>query len=83
MSAKAKHKELKRAVRDIEEKRNNDRSTGTWYDLRTLKKLKLKAKEKINETKQINYAFFSHLRKPSQKRPTKLQLSKYIQFPNI
>ena len=39
MSAKAKHKELKRAVRDMEEKRNNDRSTGTWYDLRTLKML--------------------------------------------
>ena len=36
----------------MEEKRNNDRSSGTWYDLRTLKKMKLKAKEKINETKQ-------------------------------
>ena len=52
MTAKAKHKELKRAVKEIEEKRNNDRSAGTWYDLRTLKKMKLKAKEKINETKQ-------------------------------
>ena len=56
MSAKAKHKELKRAVRDMEEKRNNDRSTGTWHDLRTLKKMKLKAKEKINETKQQLFA---------------------------
>ena len=56
MSAKAKHKELKRAVRDMEDKRNNDRSTGTWYDLRTLKKLKLKAKDKKNEPKQ---QFFS------------------------
>ena len=42
MTAKAKHKELKRAVQAIEEKRNNDRSSGTWYDLRTLKKMKLK-----------------------------------------
>ena len=56
MSAKAKHKELKRAVRDMEAKRNNARSTGTWYDLRTLKKMKLKAKEKINETKQQLFA---------------------------
>ena len=56
MTAKAEHKELKRAVNDIEEKRNIDRSTGTWYDLRQLKKLKLKAKEKINETKQKLFA---------------------------
>ena len=56
MTAKAEHKELKRAVTDIEEKRNNDRSAGTWYDLRQLKKLKLKAKEKINETKQKLFA---------------------------
>ena len=41
----------------MEEKRNNDRSTGTWYDLRTLKKMKLKAKEKINETKQQLFAY--------------------------
>ena len=56
MSAKAKHKELKRAVNEMEQKRKNDRSTGTWYDLRTLKKLKLKAKEKIYETKQQLFA---------------------------
>ena len=31
MSAKAKHKELKRAVNEMEQKRKNDRSTGTWY----------------------------------------------------
>ena len=56
MTAKAKHKELKRAVKEIEDKRNNYRSSGTWYDLRTLKKMKLKAKEKINETKQQLFA---------------------------
>ena len=56
LEVKAHHKELKRAVRDMEDKRNNDRSTGTWYDLRTLKKMKLKAKEKINETKQQLFA---------------------------
>ena len=53
---KTKHKELKSKVNEIEEKRNNDRSSGTWYDLRTLKKMKLKAKEKINETKQQLFA---------------------------
>ena len=56
MSAKQKHKELKKEVNKYEEKRNNDRSTQSWYDLRTLKKLKLKAKDKINETKQQFFA---------------------------
>mgnify|MGYP000255114475 FL=1 len=56
MTAKAKHKELKRAVLDIENKREKDRTNSTWYDLRTLKKLKLKAKEKINATKQQFFA---------------------------
>jgi hypothetical protein len=36
----------------IEEKRNTDRGIHTWYDLRELKKLKLKTKDKLNEIKQ-------------------------------
>ena len=56
MSAKQKHKELKKEVNKYEEKRKNDRTTQSWYDLRTLKKMKLKAKEKINETKQQLFA---------------------------
>ncbi len=52
MSAKAQHKELKSKVNQIENVRKNDRSSTSWYELRTLKKLKLKAKEKINATKQ-------------------------------
>ena len=32
--------------------RNEDRSNKTWTDVRTLKKLKLQAKDKLNETKQ-------------------------------
>ena len=48
MSAKAQHKELKSKVNQIEDVRRNDRSSTSWYELRTLKKLKLKAKEKIN-----------------------------------
>ena len=56
MTAKQEHKELKSKVNQMEEKRRNDRSSTSWYDLRTLKKLKLKAKEKINETKQQFFA---------------------------
>ena len=55
MDAKAKHKELKRKVNE-EVIRNNDRSSNSWYEMKTLKKLKLKAKEKINETKQKLFA---------------------------
>jgi len=56
MDAWAKHKELKRKVNEAENIRNNDRSTTSWYEMKTLKKLKLRAKEKINETKQKLFA---------------------------
>jgi len=52
MDAKAKHKELKKQVNAIEEQRNNDRTSSSWYELKELKKQKLKAKEQLNETKQ-------------------------------
>jgi uncharacterized protein YdcH (DUF465 family) len=44
---KSKHKELKTKVNEVEEKRNNDRGIHSWYDLKELKKLKLKAKDKL------------------------------------
>ena len=56
MDAWAKHKELKRKVNEAEDMRKNDRSSYSWYEMKTLKKLKLKAKEKINETKQKLFA---------------------------
>ena len=56
MDARAKHKELKRKVNEAEDIRNNDRASHSWYELKNLKKLKLKAKEKINETKQKLFA---------------------------
>ena len=34
---------------EIEAKRLNDRSFKSWFDLRTLKKIKLQAKDKLNE----------------------------------
>ena len=52
LEQKAHHKELKRAVNEIEGKRRNDRTYGTWFDMRNLKKIKLKAKDKLNEIKQ-------------------------------
>ena len=52
MNFKQYHKELKKQVNEVEDKRNNDRSSTTWYELKELKKLKLKAKEQLNATKQ-------------------------------
>ena len=51
LEAKAHHKELKRAVNEIESKRSVDRSDKLWYDMTTLKKVKLIAKDKLNAIK--------------------------------
>ena len=53
---KHNHKELKSKVGELEELRNNDRSTYSWYNLRQLKKLKLIAKDKLNDIKQKLHA---------------------------
>ena len=47
MTAKEKHKDLKKKVNIAEEKRSIRRGQKSWYDLRTLKKLKLKMKDKL------------------------------------
>ena len=39
-----------------EDKRKKDRSNKAWYDIRTLKKIKLIAKDKLNATKQKLFA---------------------------
>ena len=56
MIAKAKHKELKTKVNEVENQRRNDRSSTSWLELRELKKLKLKAKDKLNGIKQKLHA---------------------------
>ncbi|MEK9886358.1 MAG: hypothetical protein VW452_05580 [Pelagibacteraceae bacterium] len=56
MDAKAKHKELKSKVNEVEQVRNNDSSITSWMELRELKKLKLKAKDKLYEIKQKLHA---------------------------
>ena len=47
MTIKEKHKDLKKKVNIAEEKRNIRRGQKSWYDLRTLKKFKLKMKDKL------------------------------------
>lgn len=49
---KEKHKELKTKVNEVENTRYIDRSSISWFSLRELKKLKLKAKDKLNDFKQ-------------------------------
>lgn len=53
MQAKANHKELKKQVNEAETVRRNDRSIMSWFNLRELKKLKLKAKDKLNEHRKV------------------------------
>jgi len=43
-------------VNEVEKKRRNDRSSKLWFDVRTLKKIKLNAKDKLNATKQKLFA---------------------------
>jgi len=50
------HKKMKVQTKELTETRKNDRSTATWADLRDLKKLKLRAKDKINEVKSKLFA---------------------------
>ena len=52
MNYKDYHKKLKKKVNIAEQVRNEDRTNNTWADVRTLKKLKLQAKEQLNEIKQ-------------------------------
>ena len=49
MNLKQEHKEMKREVNILEEKRKSDRGSVSWQLLKEAKKLKLKAKEKLNE----------------------------------
>jgi uncharacterized protein YdcH (DUF465 family) len=49
MKIKEKHKDLKKKVTIVEKERNLKRGSKSWYDLRTLKKLKLKMKDKLSK----------------------------------
>ena len=47
MKIKEKHKDLKKKVIVAEKERKLKRGQKSWYDLRTLKKLKLKMKDEL------------------------------------
>jgi hypothetical protein len=46
-------KELKKQVNEAEDIRNISRGPKSWYELRSLKKLKLRAKEVLNRSKGV------------------------------
>ena len=48
---KREHKKLKVETKNITKKRLNDRTSSSWMNLRELKKLKLRVKDKINQLK--------------------------------
>ena len=48
---KKEHKKLEAITRKTTKKRLNDRTSDSWINLRDLKKLKLKLKDKINHLK--------------------------------
>ena len=48
---KTQHKKLKTVIKKTTKKRLNDRASDSWMDLRELKKLKLRVKDKIYHLK--------------------------------
>ena len=48
---KKEHKKLKTITKRTMKKRLNDRTSDSWMNLRKLKKLKLRVKDKINQLK--------------------------------
>ena len=48
---KEEHKKLETITKRTMKKRLNDRTSDSWMNLRELKKLKLKVKDKINQLK--------------------------------
>jgi len=48
MDAKTQHKDYKKQVTVLENKRSVDRSSTLWRQIKEMKKLKLQAKDKLN-----------------------------------
>ena len=49
---KKEHKKLETITKKATKKRLNDRTSDSWMNLRDLKKLKLRLKDKINQLKR-------------------------------
>jgi len=52
MTIKETHKDLKKKVNELITTRRSTRDSKSWFDLRELKKWKLKAKEKLLKSKK-------------------------------
>tara|TARA_B100000686_G_scaffold179757_1_gene186710 strand:- start:591 stop:770 length:180 start_codon:yes stop_codon:yes gene_type:complete len=52
---KKKHKKIEVEIVKLTKTRLNDRTTGTWTELKELKKVKLQIKDKINKLSQQIY----------------------------
>lgn len=52
MTIKETHKNLKKKVNELITTRRSTRDSKSWFDLRELKKWKLKAKEKLLNSKK-------------------------------
>ena len=52
LKQKAHHKDLKREVNSLEQERTKDRSETSWFNIRTMKKIELQAKDKLYAIKQ-------------------------------
>ena len=48
---KKKHKQLEIQIKNLTNKRLNDRTSSSWKSLKELKKIKLQLKDKINKFK--------------------------------
>ena len=51
LNAKLEHKNLKKEVNILEDARVQDRSSISWFKLRSMKKLKLQMKDLLKRTK--------------------------------
>ena len=51
---KKEHKKLEAITKRTTKKRLNDRTSDSWMNLRELKKLKLRMKDKINKLKHLS-----------------------------
>ena len=49
---KKEHKKLETITKKVTKKRLNDRTSDSWMNLRDVKKLKLRLKDKINQLKR-------------------------------
>jgi len=81
LEAKAHHKELKRAVNEVEDKRRTDRTNQSWFEIRTLKKVKpVNEVEDKRRTDRTNQSWFEIRTLKKVKLKAKDKLNGYKQI---